>query len=710
MMQWLVRVISFIIVGALSLFAQVSGGDYYIPQGSNPQGYSSLAAAFADINANGVSGTVNLLIDADITEVGSNLILNRSDLTNTNNVVIKPAPGKTVIITIDGSGPLAINNTPYVTIDGSNNGSTSRDMTIYQSSGYDKVIHIFGNSDNFLLKNTILTYPSNPTASNNWVIYSDVPTGATDVPDGVRIENCVLGSSGFSNLAAVYVSGSSTASLYPSTWLFSNNTFYGRLGGYAGVGIFYCGTVGTRIEFRDNEFIADNNLNSSSPVLSLYQVEGEIYIQRNRFHTFSSNNDNGNLTLVQNTQVRDGGANVYVYNNFLGGNVSNGTVAPAYYYLLDISAPNAKYYVYHNTFRMNPLIANPITDAACIYCAGTIDVKNNIIIQDVDASNAYAIYNNGILTSDYNNFQTATNANVGYNGSTSYKTLSDWQTGTSQDGNSTNVAVTFVNISTDFHLSGSSIGDPNLAGTPIAGVTDDIDQQPRSATAPYKGADENTDNPLPVTLSSFQALPEDRAVRLIWITESEFNNLGFILERATAESGPFKELASYRTNPALNGEGNSSQPKTYEFVDRQVEHNATYWYKLYSVDMDGTIHFVQKISAAVLMEGGPLTRNNSVLPQQFALRANFPNPFNPTTYLSFDVAETSRGQVPVVLEVFDMAGRKIRTLVNAPLAPGRYTVMWDGRDANHQPVASGLYIYRLKAGAFVQSRTMQLLK
>jgi len=523
------------------------------------------------------------------------------------------------------------------------------------------------------------------------VIYSDVPTGATDVPDGVRIENCQLGSSGYSNLAAVYVAGDATANLYPSTWLFSGNTFYGRLGGYAGVDISNSGKVGTRLEFRDNEFIADNNLNSSTPVLNLFDIEGDIYIQRNRFNTFTSNNDNGNLSLIRNTSVRDGGANVYIFNNFLGGNVSNGTVAPAYYQLLEISATSANYYVYHNTFRMNPLIANPITYAACIYAAGTIDIKNNIIIQDVDATNAYAIYNTGLLTSDYNNFQTATNANVGYSSSTSYKTLSDWQAGTGKDGNSTNVAVTFVNNSTDFHLSGSSIGDPNLAGTPISSVTDDIDQQPRSATAPYKGADENTDNPLPVTLSSFQALPEDRAVRLIWVTESEL-------------------LSSYRTNPALNGEGNSSQPKTYEFVDRQVEHNTTYWYKLYSVDMDGTIHFVQKISAAVLMEGGPITRNNSILPQQFALRSNFPNPFNPVTYLSFDIAETSQGQVPVVLEVFDMAGRKVRTLVNAPLAPGRYTVMWDGRDANHQPVASGLYIYRLKAGAFVQSRTMQLLK
>ncbi len=688
--------------------SQVTGGDYYIPQGTNPQGYPSLAAAFNDINTNGVSGTVNLIIDADITEVGSNLILNRSDLTSTNNVVIRPAPGKAVTITIDGSGPLVINNTPYVTIDGSNNGTTTRDLTIYQSAGMNKVIYIYGNSDNFTLKNVIITYPTNPTATNNWAFFCDVPTGATEAPDTVVIDNSILGSAGFSNLAAFYLSGDGTANIYPTNWRITRNTFYGKLGGYAGFSFYYVGKAGTTIRVEENQFIADNG-NSGNNIINLSSIEGDFYFERNRIHTFTGAVDNGTINFINVFSARDGGGNFYLINNFIGGNADNGTVLPAYFYLIRMTAI-MNYYVYHNTLRQNALVSNASVQSACLYIGSTTELKNNIIIQDIDANNAFAIYNQGTLTSDYNNIYVATNAYTGSNGSTNFKTLSDWQTGTGQDGNSTNVAVTFVDNALDFHLSGASIGDANLAGTPIASVTTDIDRQTRNASAPYKGADENTDNPLPVTLSSFMALPEQNAVRLIWRTESEFDNLGFILYRATQEDGPFTELASYKNHPALNGKGNSSTPQTYEFVDNQVVNNTTYWYRLVSVDVDGQRHELQTISATVLMDDNPLTRDSEQHPQQFALHPNFPNPFNPATYITFDVAATRLATVPVTLEIFDMSGRKIRTLINQPMAAGRYTIMWDGKDSAGRPVASGQYLYRLTAGQYSQSRFMMLMK
>jgi hypothetical protein len=89
------------------------------------------------------------------------------------------------------------------------------------------------------------------------------------------------------------------------------------------------------------------------------------------------------------------------------------------------------------------------------------------------------------------------------------------------------------------------------------------------------------------------------------------------------------------------------------------------------------------------------------LPSAFALKQNFPNPFNPSTTIQFSIPAAAW----VTLRVYDLLGREETTLVNDNLTPGNYTVTWDARDA-----ASGVYFYRLTAGAFVQTRRMLLLR
>ncbi|HSG27503.1 MAG TPA: FlgD immunoglobulin-like domain containing protein, partial [Candidatus Krumholzibacterium sp.] len=83
------------------------------------------------------------------------------------------------------------------------------------------------------------------------------------------------------------------------------------------------------------------------------------------------------------------------------------------------------------------------------------------------------------------------------------------------------------------------------------------------------------------------------------------------------------------------------------------------------------------------------------VPTSFALGQNVPNPFNPSTKISFDIAEQSS----VSLKIYDINGRVIRTLVNSVMAPDRYEVNWDGRNENGSMVASGVYFYRLQAGS-----------
>jgi fibronectin type 3 domain-containing protein len=100
-------------------------------------------------------------------------------------------------------------------------------------------------------------------------------------------------------------------------------------------------------------------------------------------------------------------------------------------------------------------------------------------------------------------------------------------------------------------------------------------------------------------------------------------------------------------------------------------------------------------------------RSARLQPSTYLLGANFPNPFNPST--SIDYALPQAG--PVELGVYDVLGQKVRTLVERPDHPaGFYTVTWDGRDQAGQEVATGAYLYRLRAAGHTQTAKMTLLK
>ncbi|HTX19250.1 MAG TPA: T9SS type A sorting domain-containing protein [Bacteroidota bacterium] len=96
----------------------------------------------------------------------------------------------------------------------------------------------------------------------------------------------------------------------------------------------------------------------------------------------------------------------------------------------------------------------------------------------------------------------------------------------------------------------------------------------------------------------------------------------------------------------------------------------------------------------------------SSLPTEFALEQNYPNPFNPSTTIKFDLPKDAQ----VVLKVYDVLGREVRTLVNARVAAGYQQVVWDGRNELGGHVASGMYIYRITAGTFTSVKKMMMLK
>ncbi len=95
-----------------------------------------------------------------------------------------------------------------------------------------------------------------------------------------------------------------------------------------------------------------------------------------------------------------------------------------------------------------------------------------------------------------------------------------------------------------------------------------------------------------------------------------------------------------------------------------------------------------------------------LVPDHYALNQNYPNPFNPTTDISFSLPVAGK----VTLDIYNVLGQKVTTLVDGYFDAGEHTVVWDGTDANHNPVSSGIYLYRLQAGDFSDTKKMMLVK
>ncbi len=101
-----------------------------------------------------------------------------------------------------------------------------------------------------------------------------------------------------------------------------------------------------------------------------------------------------------------------------------------------------------------------------------------------------------------------------------------------------------------------------------------------------------------------------------------------------------------------------------------------------------------------------------ILPQSFELFQNYPNPFNPTTTIMFTIGTAADGSLtqPTSLDIYNILGQRVKTLVDDNLPPGRYQIEWNSTNENRQRVASGVYFYRIIVGSNSQSKKMLLVK
>jgi len=193
-----------------------------------------------------------------------------------------------------------------------------------------------------------------------------------------------------------------------------------------------------------------------------------------------------------------------------------------------------------------------------------------------------------------------------------------------------------------------------------------------------------SDASLPVELSLFTAKVEGENVLLSWITESEIENMGFLLERRIIWSvdTDWNEIANFNTHPELKGKGSISQKTEYMFVDKNVQLGVTYEYRLADVNYEGEVEYHNDKILKVIVN-----------PDKFSLNPACPNPFNPQTTITYGIPNKSI----VNLTIYDLLGREIKTIVNQEQETGYYNSIWYGKDKNGKSVPSGMYLFRIIA-------------
>lgn len=503
--------------------------------------YASLAEAAADFVglAGGLTGNWTVEILNDLTEPNN---IPFGNATNGYTITIKPATGVTATVTFTQTtdptvsghfviGVTSLTNldavapTHNVIIDGSNSGGTTKDLTFQNSNASianARVIRVFGNSDNVVIKNCIIKNRSTASSATYAVDYTTRQTaGGPSIPDNGLIDNCTIESisAGAAQGIQFGVSGTIPAGNAQTGMTVQNCIITARSrgiflnqnagaiirnniirinqisGGFSSVGIFHNssnGTTGWTMEIYNNilDQLATANTTAGNYGITAMELSGgaaspnvgTYKVYNNMICGFSYPSGSAVDQLYRG--IRTGSASVYldIYNNSI--------YMPHFDVVSGATAGNAGAII----------LVSASNTLAC-------NVKNNMIcIKQANGIGILKGTNTG-FSSDYNNVYASSSTIFGRLGSTNYNTLSDWQSGTGQDANSTDKDPTVAQppysgkwvSGTNLHFDAQPGPIPGWAtGIPISGITFDIDGDTRGTNYPMKGCDDSPS--LPVTL------------------------------------------------------------------------------------------------------------------------------------------------------------------------------------------------------------------
>ena len=229
---------------------------------------------------------------------------------------------------------------------------------------------------------------------------------------------------------------------------------------------------------------------------------------------------------------------------------------------------------------------------------------------------------------------------------------------------SVNIEVTFKpyeirDYSDDLYLQRNQVNERITQVVPLSGIAD---------------------TRLPVELTSFTASVSEQYVQLCWTTASEINNLGFEIERKIKNT-------EWITKGFVEGHGTTTKTNSYIYKDPVLP--GKYEYRLKQIDFDGTFEYSDIVE---------IYADN---PAKYSLDQNYPNPFNPNTKIEFTIPKAGK----VSLKVYDIMGKKVKTLINKKMPSGSYKINFDGK-----ALPSGVYFYTITANDFTDSKKMLLLK
>jgi len=210
--------------------------------------------------------------------------------------------------------------------------------------------------------------------------------------------------------------------------------------------------------------------------------------------------------------------------------------------------------------------------------------------------------------------------------------------------------------------------------------------------------DEGQNPTLPVELSAFTVnLNPQSGINIMWVTQSETEVNGYYIYRANADT-----LHQAIVISPLVRATNTSHQQVYLYTDKEIYQSGTYYYWLETQDINGVSSFYGSLS--INYNNG----NNSTpeIPLVTGIRSIYPNPFNPSTTISYELSKTAE----VKIEIYNIRGQLVRSYALGQKERGRYKLLWEGDDNNRNSCGTGMYFIRMQADKENSIRKVTLLK
>jgi|GEM_PF-4168147 len=807
------------------------------PQGNDPD-FATLKAAIDSVNVHEFTQDVLIYITSDLTE-DEDIALG----VNTNGYTLTIKPYLDVQATIEftntegGAGgqddrPFIpdhfiigasqtdenfLTATHNVTIDGSNEREgTSRDLTFIgaETGEVKSLIRVIGNSDNVQIKNLNIESRATVTQIGQAAVHvtNFNHDGTVLKPDNIRIQNNHIASAGTDGILFWHLGAPDEG--IKNARVLSNAITAPRRGVNA--------LRLDELTVRGNTITIPAGTSDAKGIYLGFAAEGSdgaIEISGNEFLSLGSSTGTGLMAI--DIQLANS-STVTIYNNLISGfRLDCETTDIKLYGIRHAAMGEVTTFIYYNTifipalqelttFGDTHIAAFAFERADGTAPLGTAHLKNNIFYIDENVMPVYGIKRvgtEGTLFSDVNNiFVHPDNGHIGFYDDAAVVSLEDWQIASGGDTSSVSVPVEFVSH-TNPRLTGTSVGDWNLAAEPIDRIKYDIDGNPRRdefPLRPYKGGHEPA---IPIVLlqtiaearerpsgsmvsvtgivtrargsqvaiqdetaglvirelsGDFFDAVADGSVKMgdeLWV-QGVITTLNQQTRIAPGDLDLFDIFSSDNPVPEpleislgqLIAEGSQHQGKLirvdnvlivdrghdtfrsgnlYPLTDASEESGAVVLAIGSASDTELVGHDIPKEVVTItgtLMQfhssdpnAGfrimPVLQSDIDIyvgideeeshPMTYALLQNYPNPFNPSTMITYAIPEHQQ----VSIQIYNALGQLVTTLLNTELhVPGRYEITWDGTDSAGRTVASGLYIYKITAGEFVDMKRMMYIK